>query len=180
MNMTKTQSVAQRDRVWILGGADPEMEAIEGMLIQCGERVCFAMRDGERVRGGGAYGAGIEAWDPNAHLDQGRTDTDLAGTVYVVETDGPREFLQLRQIIGNHFAAPESIAVVRIDHHRPGDPGYGHGPEEFFDASSIGQVLSELVRLGLSPDRPADLLLIAAADHLSDARSAGPVPWRDR
>src|SRR5690606_12375592 len=33
---------------------------------------------------------------------------------------------------------------VRIDHHRPGDPGYGRSPEEFMAASSIGQVIADL------------------------------------
>lgn len=37
--------------------------------------------------------------------------------------------------------------VVRIDHHRPGDPGYGRPPEGFLAASSIGQVVAELARL---------------------------------
>src|SRR5690606_38859652 len=35
---------------------------------------------------------------------------------------------------------------VRIDHHRPGDPGYGRPPAEFMAASSLGQVIAELAR----------------------------------
>jgi hypothetical protein len=41
-----------------------------------------------------------------------------------------------------------AAVVVRIDHHAPGDPGYGRPPAEFLPASSIGQVISELARLG--------------------------------
>src|SRR5690606_7352832 len=37
---------------------------------------------------------------------------------------------------------------VRIDHHRPGDPGYGRPPAEFLAASSIGQVIAELAKTG--------------------------------
>src|SRR5690606_18284778 len=39
----------------------------------------------------------------------------------------------------------------RIDHHRPGDPGYGKPPIKFFSASSIGQVIAELARNGIVP-----------------------------
>lgn len=38
-----------------------------------------------------------------------------------------------------------------IDHHTPGDPGYGRPPAEFLPASSIGQVIDELARLGRVP-----------------------------
>lgn len=38
--------------------------------------------------------------------------------------------------------------AVIIDHHQPGDPGYGRPPAEFLAASSIGQVVAELARLG--------------------------------
>ena len=34
--------------------------------------------------------------------------------------------------------------AVRVDHHNPGDPGYGKGPARFWRASSIGQVLAVL------------------------------------
>src|SRR5690606_3726094 len=40
---------------------------------------------------------------------------------------------------------------VRVDHHRPGDPGHGRPPAEFMAASSIGQVIVELARLGRLP-----------------------------
>jgi hypothetical protein len=38
-----------------------------------------------------------------------------------------------------------------IDHHCPGDPGYGAPPEKFLRASSIGQFISLLAREGLVP-----------------------------
>src|SRR5690606_1931199 len=40
-----------------------------------------------------------------------------------------------------------SGVVVKIDHHRPGDPGYGQPPSKFLEASSIGQVIAVLARL---------------------------------
>lgn len=48
--------------------------------------------------------------------------------------------------IGGH---PDGAVV--IDHHRPGDPGYGRPPAEFLPASSIGQVISLLARIGGTP-----------------------------
>jgi hypothetical protein len=40
---------------------------------------------------------------------------------------------------------------VTIDHHRLGDGGYGLPPSEFLSASSLGQVIAELARLGCLP-----------------------------
>src|SRR5690606_8892557 len=48
--------------------------------------------------------------------------------VYRVECDGP--------------VIPAGAQV--IDHHRPGDPGFGKSPAEFMSASSIGQTIAEL------------------------------------
>lgn len=134
------------DRLWILGASDPEMAAIEALLHQCGEQVAYALDErGERVRGGNAYGgwAMPSAW--------GRA-------VYLVECD-PRRTGHLRRgpdrepfIPAAHDNEDERpILKMLIDHHRPGDPGYGRPPAEFLLASSIGQVISELARLGRLP-----------------------------
>jgi hypothetical protein len=104
------------DRLWMLGAADPEMEAIEALLLECGERVTYATADGHRVTGGTAYRA-----DP------------VPGATHWVECESPG---QAREVI--------------IDHHRPGDPGYGRPPAEFLLASSIGQVIAALIDAGVS------------------------------
>lgn len=98
-------------RIWILGpSSDPEMEAIEGLLREAGERIIYARAD-------------------SAYRVAALSEPIPAGaTVYRVECDGP--------------AIPADAIV--IDHHRPGDPGYGRPPEEFLPASSIGQVIAEL------------------------------------
>src|SRR5690606_9299299 len=72
---------------------------------------------------------------------------------------------------------------IRIDHHRPGDPGYGCPPSVFFPASSIGQVIAELDLLGVA-DRISDedimeALLAAAADHCLAAAYRGECPGVD-
>mgnify|MGYP006912946956 CR=1 FL=1 len=109
-------------RLWILGAADPEMEAIETLLRACGERVEHALVRGERVSPAEAYRARLS---PSADL------RDVA-EVYLVECD----------LVGNEIAHIDSVR--RVDHHRPGDPGYGQPPAEFLSASSIGQVIEIL------------------------------------
>ena len=56
------------------------------------------------------------------------------------------------------------------DHHEPGDPGFGRPPDEFWEASSLGQVWARL-RPGESP--PEALLVTAAADHCPQAAYRG-------
>jgi hypothetical protein len=120
------------DRIWILGASDPEMAAVEALLVECGERVAHALNEhGERVHPGAADRGVCHRYV---------TDCGTAGsaetTWYLVECDVP---------------TPSRAARVVIDHHRPGDPGYGRLPTEFLPASSIGQVIAELARLERLP-----------------------------
>lgn len=116
------------NRVWILGASDPEMEAIEALLRECGERVVYALGpDGERVTSREMY---------RARLSTPAT----AGVAYEVEC-----------MVADR-ATILSERCITIDHHRPGDPGYGRPPAEFLPASSIGQVVAVLARLDLLRD----------------------------
>jgi hypothetical protein len=178
-NSTSEDAVTEK-RIWVLGSADPEMSAIEGLLNECGEQVIYATSGGHRVNPGNAY----------------RTDTPRheliwhngIGTIYAVECDW------------EHLDG-ETGDVQHIDHHRPGDPGYGVPPAEFFRGSSLGQVIAELARLGvltwpvgpLMSRNPAGtlvvahhqgnmvdpLILAAAADHCLGAAYAGQCPGVD-
>lgn len=106
-------------RIWVLGAPDPEMEAIEGLLRQCGEEIIYATdATGQRVHPGNAYRCPVPEVPEDA-------------TVYAVECIDK---------------LPEGW--IRIDHHRSGDPGCGKPPEEFMSASSIGQVIAELAKTG--------------------------------
>lgn len=108
----------RQNRIWILGAPDPEMELIEELLRKCGETVVYATDEsGRRVHPGNAYRCPV----PEVPEDS---------TVYAVECIGE---------------LPEGW--IRIDHHRPGDPGYGRSPDEFLPASSIGQVIAELATM---------------------------------
>lgn len=166
------------DRIWILGAADPEMELIEKLLRECGEEVRYATDEqGRRVHPGNAYRC------PTPVVPEG-------ATAYAVECID---------------VLPE--VWVRIDHHRPGDPGYGRPPEDFMAASSIGQVLSVLRRHGpaffdagewitcdggeprdvggfvigmpYADTVPHEMVLAAAADHCLAHAYAGRCPGVD-
>lgn len=107
-------------RLWILGASDPEMEAIEALLRECGEQVVYAQHQGHRVDAGSAY----------------RCDPVPDGTHWV------------------ECESPGQVRGVVIDHHRPGDPGYGRPPAEFLPASSVGQVIAALAATPYSERGP--------------------------
>jgi hypothetical protein len=117
------------NRLWILGASDPEMTAIEATLRECGEFVVYATVDGQRVHPGNAY---------RASCDDAR---GFSGIVYEIECDV--DVLRCSATEG----IDSDATVVRFDHHRPGDPGYGVPPAEFLRGSSLGQVIAELARL---------------------------------
>lgn len=152
--------------VFVLGANDPEMQLIENLLRERGEEVAYAMVDGKRVHPGNAYSADFL---PISHYPQNE--------MIFVEC----ECWQLR-------LAPH------IDHHRPGDPGYGKPASEFLSASSVGQVYARL-NAGLPyvlggdgqwyidngsgyPEWlvPREVVLAAAADHCLGAAYRGECP----
>lgn len=175
------------NRVWILGAPDPEMEMIEKLLRECGESVAHAHARGARVHPGTAY---------RGEYVEYVTHCGLAGTPgetwYLVECDLP---------------IPDGAEKVVIDHHRPGDPGYGRPPEDFMAASSIGQVLSVLrghgpaffdagewitcdggeprdvggfvIGMPYADTVPHEMVLAAAADHCLAHAYAGRCPGVD-
>jgi hypothetical protein len=113
-------------------GTDPEAAAIARLLTEAGIRVHVPHCEGKPVHAGNAYRA--DSIIPPIPGD--------GSQVLRVECDGPA------------FAGVDPSRIVVIDHHRPGDSGYGRPPEEFMSASSIGQVVAELARLGRLPVRP--------------------------
>ncbi|TAM50795.1 MAG: hypothetical protein EPN72_10345 [Nevskiaceae bacterium] len=148
---------------FVLGAKDSEMILIASLLHAAEAHVGVATRRGKRVYPGNAY----RADPPAAPL--------LAGvTVYAVECGW----------------AGEGANVVHIDHHRPGDAGYGRPPREYFSAASIGQVLAVLERDLTDAGRASDwrvlqqrfgaeARLVAAADHCLGAAYRGACPGVD-
>lgn len=139
----------------VLGAPDPEMAAIERLATAAGMQAAYAVGpDGQRVHPGNAYRAigytypvdpkGVHhgpAWGSVTHLVE--CDTAEVGCL--------------------------SDLVVRCDHHRSGDPGFGKPPEEFLSASSIGQVVANLALHGLlSALSPSPFAWERATTNLED------------
>jgi hypothetical protein len=150
------------NRLWILGAPDPEMSAIAQLLDVAEEATVYASVDGtgRRVSAGEAYGDHLTVIPGNGRW-HGSDDGDPSSvTVITVECALPPGMEEARHVI--------------IDHHRPGDPGFGRAPSEFWRASAIGQVCKFL---GIFPT-PA-MILTAAADHCLGAAYRGECPGVD-
>jgi hypothetical protein len=139
---------------------DPEMERIEALLRAAGEPVVYATVGGRRVTSGEAYKADPVSVPPGAEtiiVECGGPALDVCrrcGGRASGEADGlsVEDAGRLGGLgpCGDHHDWPlgPQRGPRRIDHHRPGDPGYGRAPVEFLAASSLGQVIAELARLG--------------------------------
>jgi hypothetical protein len=78
-----------------------------------------------------------------------------------------------------------SDGVVLVDHHNPGDTGFGAPPERALEASSLGQVIAWIDAMVASegilvPGMTAEERLTAAMDHCLGAAAAGLVPGVSR
>ncbi|MBN8714679.1 MAG: hypothetical protein J0H50_12040 [Xanthomonadales bacterium] len=149
---TQHQQAHGSGTLFVLGAADPEMHAIEELLAGLNAPFVFATVGAKRVYPGNAYRAAMPAV-AMAALHGGED-------VYLVECigDAPR-------------------AARRIDHHRPGDPGYGRPPAGFWAASSIGQTVAALhARLAREVEVTPAMRLVAAADHCLGAAYRGECP----
>jgi hypothetical protein len=138
--------------IFVLGAADLEMNAIEALLKAAADRgqiggYAFAVVDGKRVNPGNAYKA--QNCDPY-----------------------PKDHARIIEVECHMVPECEQYSYgIRIDHHRPGDKGFGKPAKDSLKASSLGQVLE---MLGLQPT--GTMLAIAAADHNLTAAYAGKVP----
>lgn len=139
-------------RLWVLGATDPEMAAIEALLRQCGEPVAYALdARSHRILPGKSPAAIsiVYATDPGRlSAGYGVSCATIADTlhVYAVECDGLGSLLR---------PLAERFQTTVINHHAPGDPGFGRLPAEFMAGSSIGQVIAELARLDVLPHWPS-------------------------
>lgn len=152
MNLKKT--------LWFLGASDPEMAHIEELLRATDQRVAYATKHGKRATPAQAYAADLLVVPRDVN------------TVVFVEA---KATLTLRDEPWGR-----RVKVVVVDHHRPGDPGYGAPCHLYWEASSIGQVWSILAKHGKVPqDPPPELLIVAAADHCPAAAYQGLCPGVD-
>lgn len=122
-------------RIWILGAQDPEMDAIERVLDEACEWYDYATdRWFRRVGQDEAYDAkGLQHPMPPARR------------LYRVECSWHPD------CSAKQAAQWRVSQVIVVDHHRPGDPGYGRPDAESVPASSLGQVIAHLALLGRTP-----------------------------
>lgn len=163
---------------FILGAADPEMTRIEKVLRTFGARVIYAAFEGSdgsvaRCHGGVAYKA--------THLLEGDSVLSPAATVvsYLRDTHTP---VWVECGIPGASRSPESSYV--LDHHNPGDPGYGGAPVLYWESSSLGQLWMLLIGHGVDPVAAAaafgeDARLLAASDHCPSHAFQGRCPGVD-
>jgi len=139
----ETANTTNAAHFFILGAADPEMERIEEVLKSKGLGYAYAMKGTARVHPGNAY----DGDEVSSHVPH----------------EASLVFVECR-IQGY---TPEAV----IDHHQAGDPGHGLPPEDFWEGSSLGQLM---ILLGMSPEE--DDLVIAAADHCLSHAYRGKCP----
>lgn len=123
------------NRTFVLGGFDTEMKEIVDLLDSHGERYIFAKKGENRVSRTDAYNA--------------TSPKPAYGQVWI-------------ECCHEDYTKKElaSLGIEVIDHHSEGDFGYGMPPNQFFEASSIGQ-LHNLLKW--KPTLRSKI--IAAADH---------------
>lgn len=141
--------------LWVLGAPDPEMQMIEEFLSSKNNEFVYALgEDGKRVFPGNMYKANIN--DINY---------DEYDAIFLVEC-------YIRDI-------PADKAIV-IDHHKPGDFGYGSPPVYFWEASSLGQVI-RCYSIYYMEDVyiSKEMKIAAAADHCLLAAYSGRCPGID-
>jgi hypothetical protein len=146
--------------MWLLGASDPEMRGIEEFLKEVGQPYQWATKDGKPVHAGNAYQA-----DPMIDLP------DPLYQIVLVEC----EPVELPQVVGS----PEHGAIIRIDHHRPGDPGYGLPPEQYWQGSSLGQAwdLTHNTDGCVTEGPTREQFILAAMDHCPGAAVRGECPY---
>ncbi|HEX3640087.1 MAG TPA: hypothetical protein VHV10_02230 [Ktedonobacteraceae bacterium] len=72
--------------------------------------------------------------------------------------------------------ASAGVKNAQIDHHRPGDTGYGLPANEFWEASSLGQLWRFLQLEGIAVSPSQDDLILAAMDHSPAGAIRGECP----
>lgn len=157
--------MSDRKTVFVLGAPDPESMFLFRTLRACGFVAVWATCGGASVTTRTAY------------------EADGRGM------DGARAVWIECRPAGCSRAQLEAIRDVVVDHHNPGDKGYGRSEEEAFEASSVGQVAylagtmereasltfaeaAKWSRLRGSLTTP-DAVAIGAADHCLPAALAG-------
>lgn len=148
--------------VFVLGAMDPEMREIEEVVnaylddrIERGESggVLYAAKDGASVAPSTAYKA-------NGLVRKDGQPAEMPGGV--------------TRVVTVECGVQGLKAHVSVDHHNPGDVGFGFGPEKFWEGSSLGQIC-ELLEV----EPTIEQRIAAAADHCLNHAYQGKCPGID-
>jgi len=133
----------------VFGGQDVEEAAARAVARAASCAIGTATIGGTKVHAGNAYQA------DGFTLDEGEAEKI---TEVVIFECSPA-------------AAGELPMVARCDHHNEGDPGWGLGADQFWLASSLGQ-LCQFLEVAITPE----LAMVAAGDHCPAGAYAGRCP----
>lgn len=134
--------------VFVLGAKDPEMDRIEVLT----RNFVSIWWNGGSCQWATAYGKPVHV-----------------GNAYSVDTPPAGEN---ETFVWVECRDRKNSGGVVIDHHRQGDPGFGLGPADFWQASSLGQIYN-LLGLG---EPPLEDKVLAAMDHCFSAAVRGECP----
>lgn len=141
-----------KNTIIIFGGVDAEEQAARAVARAAGCVLATATLEGVKVHGGNAYCA------DGYIVDEG--DYSLVQDVIIFECSAN---------CGGSF-----LVVGNCDHHNPGDHGYSMGADQYWEASSLGQLC-----IILGAERTHELELIAAGDHCPADAYKGNCPGVD-
>jgi len=135
--------------IYILGASDPEMEEVESVLRQHGQGVLYATVGLYRVHSGVAYASeGVADAERTVTLATWISTVPAGASVYLVECG----FNPVYRDEADDVSSCRGISIRMVDHHHPGDPGYGRPPVEYL-ARSDAYLAREGANSGAALDR---------------------------
>ena len=181
---TKTDSVQLiqflTNTTFVLGAADPEMETIKKALVSVYKsydikpNLAQAMLNDKPVTPATAYKSSRSEY----------IDKDIA--CYITRKENGYFGINDTDVAFIECLIPEvgKSSNYVVDHHNPGDPGYGGKPETYWESSSIGQVYNLLLENGADVavlDEAFGKLrkYVAASDHCPSHAFKGLCPGID-
>lgn len=147
------------DLFFALGSSDHEMQAIEDILTALKLPYGYVSRDWVRTTPASAY------YDSLGLIIAGRYRNPHDSRLVTIECNAP------------FHLSP----YLKIDHHRVGDSGYDCNYREYWKGSSIGQLITLLIKEGYDEEHLLSLTaddphIIAANDHCPAHAAHGMIP----
>jgi hypothetical protein len=118
----------------IFGASDPEAQAARELCRLCSVPYGQAITSFTKPREVGS----ASAYDADGWYDE-TGELRPGARVLLFECDGTEMILKF----------PGGTCYTRLDHHKPGDRGWGWPPSDFWRASSLGQLAAELAHAGV-------------------------------